>query len=224
MTAINLFLRPKEIFLLTDGAVSDGRGNLVRFASKPIMLPHIGALMVCTGPESIGDIVQMQLASAFVSFDELVIAGAELLHRAALADSNAADPGYPRGGAFSLVVAGLSQSRGRTECWVLNGDVSDLSQPWRFQQFPSLIMPHSPEMIARLQEIGVPLRQPELLDPMVHGLQIIREQRYVKGGDGTHAVGAFAQMTHWDLERTEVRIIEVWPVDRLGEPLGRPLT
>mgnify|MGYP001331300570 CR=1 FL=1 len=71
MTAINAFIRGKEVHVLTDAAYLEATGRLVFIGSKIGLLPHVNAVCVTRGEGEIDAAFRAMLGTAFTSFDAL---------------------------------------------------------------------------------------------------------------------------------------------------------
>lgn len=221
MSATQIYVRPDDVVVLTDGASYDSDGVVVGLVNKVAAFPHLNAALTANGPAFFLALLAARIHDAFTSFDELVAGIVDRVRQSVRADKSFFD--QVGGTRFVLYVAGISESRG-PEAWMLASEDGDGFRAWHLEPLgQGIIKPASSDFMADLHEIPGMTTDPDEFDPATHGLMIMEEQRrrpweIVGAGQNRHIIGGFVQFTAVSREGIEARILQRWP-DRIGEKI-----
>jgi hypothetical protein len=223
MTALNVIVRPQQVYILTDGAGVQPDGVLSGFVVKAHPLAHLNAAMAFRG-NTVLTAGLLGVVSSCESFDALV-AGVGAKLRAGLGTRMDGVPAAERHLLeFELVVAGWSEARQAMEChYLTNADPYGTGIAlWQMHPRPhGMISPAGDELEERFAAAGV--NPDRMVDPVEDGLPLMREQRAYKaplapGAPPIHHIGGFCQLTTVRRHDVTVRILERWP-DRIGRKI-----
>jgi len=219
MTAINVFIRPDAVHVLTDGAGYAPDGRLLTIEQKVIPLASLSVVLAARGIIGLLHLYAEQISKSFTTFDGLVEGVTAEVWKVIEHSQGKFSPGILEAH-FDLIIAGWSERRDRAEMYLLcNHDTYGIPAWELAQADDGYISPGSEELFARLRARGVDVF--EKLDPETDGLRIIEEQRGMTwppaaGGEPIRVVGGFCQLTTVRRDEITTRILKRWP-DRIGE-------
>lgn len=217
MTALNAFLTPSSIAVLTDGAVYDEhrRGIVVGLASKVILLPHINAVAAVAGPVHASQVVAVCFHNNSGSFD----AAADALPDLARFTDDYLRRTFPEASrdalGFRAILAGWSEGSGAAQLFaVSNRDgLTGEGVPAFVAYSASEIVspPVAGDWGSTIRSGGATAAGGALLDRQ----RQLATNRFGEGG----LVGGFAQLTQVMKDRVVVRVLRRWP-DGIGAAVG----
>lgn len=214
MTAIVAVRTPDGVAIFSDGAVCDGQGVMDGVSTKPIVLPHLPAVLALRCGLPVHDAAARAADARYGNFDQLLAEFLPVLK--AEMDAMPEEEFGPLGRDLDGILAGWSLERERPELYLIReGDVSGL--PWGLVEAPLVVMPMDAEVAGSLASEGIDLRHPDITNIEPWGVSVMEKMR------GRYPVGGFIQLTALTREMTISRIVLRWP-DRLGDRLAMPET
>jgi len=211
MTAINAFIRGREVHVLTDAAYLEATGRLVFIGSKIGLLPHVNAVCVTRGEGEIEGAFRAMLGTAFTSFDALTSGFRQAVQK--VIDGHDAGRGYAP---FEVMAAGISEFSGKPD--IRAAFRGDTPEPVQFYSGKLWASPFD-GVSAALKAKGIDL-QSDAFDPVMNGVELLEAQRarviQPAGFPPCHIVGGFAQLTTVSAAGITTRVLKRWP-DQVGQ-------
>lgn len=202
MSAINIWLQPDSVTVITDGAHISPRGDLVGIASKVARLPHLNAVIATRSARPLLDMMAVSLGG-YGTFDELAADFGRIVPMLAnLSGSIVTDHG------FEAVLAGWSEKDDELQVW---GGIRPAKGDFTCQRLAGYRAPMN-------DAIG-----PVASVPLSNALELIEAQRAEAfapyGGKAFHIVGGFVEETTVDRFGIRSRVLKRWP-DQIGQPIS----
>lgn len=222
MTAINMIVHPKAVYILTDGAGYKPDGEILTIQQKVIALSPLNTVLAARGVVALLHAYAEHISSSFSSFDDLlagVISNVRAMGEHLRTGLSAEVIDAP----FDLMIAGWSESRDRGEVYGLFNHETYGLPAWSLVPIEEgCLTPGDQGFTDRLREAGIDPRS-EAFDPAADGLRILEEQRAMPwpalgGGEPIYGVGGFGQLTTLERDRITTRILKRWP-DAIGEKI-----
>lgn len=239
MTAISAIRRSDGIYLLTDGAVYNSEGVILKIAPKVLMFPQCPAALAVRGSELVAQNLLSLQVEGFANFDELL----EYLPIGLRVATELAQPiaQFGLGGGRAEVVAcGWSKERGRPEIWVVSnrdtkvigqdGGLTDIAAFEATESLTPYLGVEPPKELAEEFGFGLP-ENPDEFDPFRHGVAWMHCLRRMDGDEehfpheaqtlaSLSTVGGFVQMTTLYQSGLDSRIVLRWP-DKVGQAISK---
>lgn len=233
MSALNVFVSPEKVSLLTDTSLYNGAGTIIGFACKAAVVESWTGAISGRG-DVWGIVTAAALAEEFGSFDEFIARSGAILehkHAAALADAQAAGAtGQTR---IEVTAIGWSESRDRAMAFMISNmsddgpafvwsDVCD-GDDSGFSVGPEI---DSAVEEWRMHRVGADTLdyKPADFDPIKHGMPLMEAQRRsltdpeLFAGEPFHAVGGSVWCSIVTRDGVEQRVIHEW-----GDEVGKPI-
>ncbi|MGV2981192.1 hypothetical protein ACERNI_13435 [Camelimonas sp. ID_303_24] len=216
MSACNIIQEADAIHIWTDAAVYTPSGDVLAFVPKTFLLPGIGAMAV-SGDLVVANALAMDAMAAQDSFDGVLarLPG----YMAQVFDSlSASNAGYTVQPTVARL-AGWSESRQRLEVWSAGaGETAhhEAGKAVLIDRDDVVVSPASPELMTRLEAVGLVDADGLNAETPADWLQVMREQRACifpyefGGGRPIRMVGGFAQHTVVTRDTLTTRVVERW--------------
>lgn len=215
MTAIVAVRMPDGVAIFTDGAVCDSQGVMDGVSTKPLLLPHLPAVLALRCGLPVHDAAARAADARYGNFDQLLSEFLPVLK--AEIDSRSDEECGPFGRDLDGVLGGWSKERERAELYLVRQAPEDANLPWELVEATQTFMPMDAEVAGALAAQGIDLGRPDIATIEPWGVSVMQGMR------GRYPVGAFVQLTVVTREVTVNRIAYRWP-DRLGDRLAMPET
>ncbi|WP_445215744.1 hypothetical protein ACKWRH_25345 [Bradyrhizobium sp. Pa8] len=203
MSALNIICQPRygAITMATDAASYDENGVVVAFSPKIFPVPAWPGAISGRGATWAVDFAKVQLSEC-PTFDDAVARSGEILRSIS--------------GAFEIVLTGFSKTRRSPEAWFVRtaGGPAGPDYP---DPYEPLLMP--PVAVGpRLSEnVDIDINaDPKTVAKALR--KVLEIQRHCRHGDSTwYSIGGYGQIARITPEAIEMRLLQRWPEDRVGE-------
>lgn len=216
MSVCNIIQEPAAIHIWSDGAVYSPTGELVATAPKTFLLPVINAAMVVSGELLVANALAVEAQINRTSFDELIAWFPGFIEK--VRNDVTAMAGFEAQPTVARL-AGWSESRQRLEVWSAATGETSHHEPGKavlIDRDDVVVSPASPELMTRLEAIGLAGADGLNTETPADWLQVMREQRACAfpyefgGGRSIRMVGGFAQHTVVARDNLTTRVVERW--------------
>lgn len=200
MSAINIWLGPDSVTVVTDGAHLNPKGELVGIASKVAGLPHLNAVVATRSARPLLEMLSVSLGG-YSTFDELAAHfGLVVPMLANLSGSIVTDFGY------EAVLAGWSEKDDEPQVW---GGIRPAKAEFACRRLGGYRAPLSDGINADV--------------PLSGALDLIEAQRMATfapyGGKAFHIIGGFAEQSTVTRHGIASCVLKRWP-DEIGQPIA----
>jgi len=210
--------------ILSDAAIYLPDGTLVDFKQKVFTSPSVPLAVISIGSSEMGDIISEAIieVSAIGSFDVAILIIEEIIHRL--------EGHVPDGHDFSLILSGISESRGPCHFFATT-KVNDKTPAYSLFQ---LSTPEFGNMVGtsaeELAAIGFTPAVAQALGPdflRQYGVALAEVMRRKKTTNwmapdrpALHIIGGFLQLTTITAEGCATETLTTWPEDQIGQKIN----
>jgi hypothetical protein len=205
MSAFDVIVRNDSVHLVSCGACVDAEGRINFVTGKVWALPHLNAVVAVRGPTMAGPFIAPTIGSNAASYEELKASAAGVA-RECVGALSSMWAGAPLADSIDFVFAGWSRN-GPDAFVVCSHD--RWGAPWTNIQLGGLTNIPGDQAIVDALDLSD-------IDPERDGVKMLEMKRK----SGKYFVGCWGQLHSIYRDRTESKIICVWPDDVIGTKLG----